>query len=192
MHSASAVPRVSGAFELASSARFDQLTNRTREELRLIHNQRLSLQEVATATGSNIEAVKKRMARARLLLDATSTRAAARRLAEHESVSPFGGNHGNGLPAQVIELDPHPIQQGVESVHVDELRSGMREEGAVFARPSAVYLQPSGQGWLRWRRSRPLAALVTACALLLLMVVLLSLVKLCTDLLTLVGPHLGA
>ena len=153
----------------------------------------MSLQEVATETGSNIEAVKKRMARARLLLEATSTRAAARSFVEYEALSPLRGNPEKGLPLQALAAKPASVDQSVEAGHVHQVeRYGVREAGVAYV--AAERLEPlrAEPGWLRWRRSRPLAALLTACALLLLMVVVLSLVKLCTDLLTQVGPHLGA
>lgn len=132
------------------------------------------------------------MARARLLLEATSTRAAARRFAEHEAVSPFGGNHEKGLPAQLLTPELPPVLRTGEGGHVyDVARIGLQERGVAHATPRRD-LQGHGQAWVRWGRSRPLAALVTACALIALMVVLLSLVKLWTDLLTEIGPLLGA
>ena len=133
------------------------------------------------------------MARARLLLEATSTRVAARQFAEHEdTLSPSRVTLGKGLPEPSLAVTPSPVQFVGEGGNVEQAkRLALREGGVVYA-SGAQLPDVEGRVWLRLPRSRPLSLLVTACALLVLMVVMLSLVKLCTDLLTLVGPHLGA
>lgn len=63
---------------------FSKLSEDAKAALRLTFDRHMEVGEVARELGAPLETIRKRLARARVLLGAPSTKAAARMLAEHE------------------------------------------------------------------------------------------------------------